>query len=311
GKGESPRPELLNKRLLGPFTMYHLIILLSIVVLPLYAYLLKHKWILDYYILYPLGFLFIGYMIYQAVVRQRLESNRIIVFLILFFFSLMFWAFFEQGDTSLGLFVEKNLDRNIFGYKLESGVFQSLNPLYIVVFAPVMGWLWKVLAERDKDPSTPFKMGVGVSLNGLAFLTFAASIYFADSQGIVPLYFYLIAYMIITIGELCLYPLSLSLVSKIAPQDLKGLMMGGWMLSIAFSHSVAALIANMTTGKNGAALFGIEALASYCSVYKQIGLIALFAGIGLALFSRKLASMMALEKTEPNGSEFDLEKKSN
>jgi len=171
--------------------------------------------------------------------------------------------------------------------------------LYIIIFAPIMSMLWKFLAERKGDLSTPLKMGIGVSLNGLAFLTFATSIYFADTHGVVPLYFYLAAYMIITIGELCLYPTSLSLVSKIAPDGLKGLMMGGWMLSIAFSHSLAALIANLTTGKDGEALLGMEALSSYCSVYKEIGLIALFAGIGLALFSKKLSNMMALEKSEP------------
>ncbi len=303
-KGESPNPELLNKKQIGFLTTYHIVIILSIIVLPLYSFLLKHKWILDSFILYPTGVLFIGYMIWQATIRESKESKRIVVYLILFFFSLMFWAFFEQGDTSLGLFVDKNLDRSMFGYKLPAGVFQAFNPLYIIIFAPIMSALWNFLSERGKDLSTPLKMGIGVSLNGVCFLIFATCMYFADANGIVPLYFYLLAYIAITIGELCLYPTSLSLVSKIAPKGLTGFMMGGWMLSIAFSHSVASLIAHSTTGAHGESLFGMEALVSYCTVYKNIGLIALFAGIGLALVSKPLAKMMALGKSEP----IDLEK---
>lgn len=299
GKGESPNPELLHKKVLGFVTNYQLVIILSIVVLPFYSYLLRHKEILDFYILYPMGILFIVYMVYQVFVRDAKESNRIIVFLILFFFSVMFWAFFEQGDTSLGLFVEKNLDKNIFGYELKSGVFQALNSFYIIVFAPLVSMVWQFLQTKNKDLSTPLKMGIGVSLNGVCFLIFATSMYFADTSGIVPLYFYLLAYMAITLGELCLYPTSLSMVSKIAPNDLKGLMMGGWMLSIAFAHSLASMIANTTTGENGVSLVGFEALTNYCSVYKQIGLFALLAGIGLALFSKKLSKMIALEKNEP------------
>jgi POT family proton-dependent oligopeptide transporter len=304
GKGESPNPELLHKKYLGPITTYHIIIILSILTLPLYSFLLKNKWILDTFILYPTGIVFIGYMIYQATVRESKESKRIVVYLILFFFSMMFWAFFEQGDTSLGLFVDKNLNKNVFGYELPAGVFQSLNSFYIIVFAPIVSLLWQYLERRGKDLSTPLKMGIGVSLNGVCFLIFATSVYFADTQGIVPLYFYLLAYMAITIGELCLYPTSLSLVTKIAPKGLTGFMMGGWMLSIAFSHSVASLIAHTTTGAHGESLFGMEALINYCLVYKNIGLIALFAGIGLALFSKPLAKMMALGKSEP----IDLEK---
>lgn len=306
-KGESPNPELLHKKLLGSFTIYHLIIVLSVVALPIYAFLLKNKAVLDTFILYPTGILFISYMIYQAFVREAKESKRIIVYLILFFFSLMFWAFFEQGDTSLGLFVDKNLDRTIFGYKLPAGVFQALNSLYIILCAPLVSMFWQFLEKRGKDWSTPLKMGVGVSLNGICFLIFATSIYFANPQGIVPLYFYLLAYLAITIGELCLWPTSLSMVTKIAPKGLTGLMMGGWMLSIAFSHSVASLIAHTTTGDNGESLFGMKALINYCLVYKNIGLIALFAGIALALCSKPLAKMMALGRysTEPNLSKND------
>ncbi|MFN8436890.1 MAG: oligopeptide:H+ symporter [Cytophagales bacterium] len=291
--GDSPNEALLNKRYFG-ISVYQIIWISTILLIPVYMYLLQHKFVLDV-ILYSVGVLFFIYLFYQAYKRNSLERNRIYAYVVLFFYSMMFWAFFEQGDTSLGLYIEKNLDRHILGYEVPPGVFQSVNPGYIIVFAMLVSSIWSFLAERKKDLNIPLKLGLGVILNGIGFLVFYLSKDAANAQGLVPLYFFLGAYILITLGELFLSPIGLSMVTKIAPPDMTSLMMGGWMLSIAFAHSLSAEIAKLTTKKGGEAMVGLEALNSYCGVYYKIGVIAILAGLVLVVFSKILAKMMALK----------------
>lgn len=298
--GNTPNEELLQKKHFG-ISNYYKVWIGAFLVVPLYVHLIQNKYILDV-LLYSVGILFFIYLFIQAFKKTEVERKRIYAYVVLFFYSMMFWAFFEQGDTSLGLYIEKNLDKNIFGHEIAPGAFQSVNPGYIVIFALILSSLWGYLASRKKDLSIPMKLAVGVILSGVGFLIFYLSKNYATSQGIVPLYFFMFAYIFITVGELCLSPIGLSMVTKIAPKDMTSVMMGGWMLSIAFAHSLSAEIAKLTTGKDGESLKGIEALNSYCSVYEKIGLISIIAGIILVVLSKPLTKMMSVDTIESENS---------
>jgi proton-dependent oligopeptide transporter, POT family len=294
--GNSSNVEILQKKHFG-ISNYYKVWVGAFLIVPLYIYLIQHKQILDV-LLYTVGILFFIYLFIQAVKKTKEERKRIYAYVVLFFYSMLFWAFFEQGDTSLGLYIEKNLDKKIFGYDIPPGAFQSVNPGYIIVFALILSSLWSYLASRKKDLTIPMKLALGVILSGVGFLIFNLSKDYASAQGIVPLYFFMFAYVFITVGELCLSPIGLSMVTKIAPKDMTSVMMGGWMLSIAFAHSLSAEIAKLTTGKDGESLIGMEALNSYCSVYEKIGVISIIAGLLLVALSKPLAKMMALDKLD-------------
>ena len=198
---------------------------------------------------------------------SRVEWQRIGVILVLAFVAnIAFWAAFEQAGSSMNVFAAQSTDRTLWGLldtPFPATWYQSVNPAAIIIFAPVFAWLWVFLNHRGLNPSTPTKFALGLWLLGLAFLSMVFGA--MDAQdGLAAPHWLLITFVVYTWGELCLSPVGLSMVTKLAPVHLQSLMMGLWFFSFSLSNLLAGLIARYSVKlESGEATFIIDGLPGF------------------------------------------------
>jgi proton-dependent oligopeptide transporter, POT family len=214
------------------------------------------------------------------------DRKKVGVIAILFLFSALFWSGFEQAGSTLNLFAERFTDRTIFGWEIPAGYFQSVNSMFIIIFAPFFGAMWVWLGRRNLEPSSPLKFAMGLILLGMGFMVmyFAAKI--AASGELAAPTWLIFTYMLHTFGELSLSPVGLSLVTKLAPAKYGGQMMGIWFLSVSLGNLFAGLIAGEASGGTE------EALAQMPAQYQIIVLTAVGAGVLLLLLSKPIRRLM-------------------
>jgi POT family proton-dependent oligopeptide transporter len=213
-----------------------------------------------------------------------------IVLLVLTVSSVVFWALFEQSAASMTLFADRVVDREVFGLSLTASQFGALNPLFIFIFAPVFAWLWTVLAARALEPSTPVKFALGIAQAGLGFGALVIGAANPDSAGLVSGYWLILAYLLHTCGELCLSPVGLSAVTKLAVPSIVGVMMGSWFLATAYSEFVAAQLAKLAAvaTQAGAVADAGAALDSYAALFSDL----LWTGVGVGLLMLLLSPIL-------------------
>lgn len=185
------------------------------------------------------------------------EKKRLVVIFFLFIGAAMFWSGFEQAGSALNLFAADLTDRVIFGWEAPASWLQSVNPVFIIIFAPIFGWLWVALGSRN--PSIPMKFGLGLILLGFGFLVMAWASVYADDGILVSPAWLVVTYFLHTSGELCLSPVGLSATTKLAPKPLVGQMMGIWFMGAALGNLVAGLVAGQMENLPLTQLFGTVA----------------------------------------------------
>jgi POT family proton-dependent oligopeptide transporter len=225
-----------------------------------------------------------GIVVWSLVRLEAVERDRMLVVLFLIAVSVVFWAFFEQAGSSMNLFTERNVDREVAGVTIQASQLQSLNPAFIILLAPLFSALWLRLAQRGLEPSTPAKFGLGIVQVGLGFAALVQGAAVAQ-DGSVALGWLALAYFLHTTGELCLSPVGLSMVTKLSVPRVVGLMMGVWFLASAFSHYVAGLIAAGASVREtpGEVVDAATSLPVYAQVFGEIALIAL--GVGAVVLA--------------------------
>jgi POT family proton-dependent oligopeptide transporter len=316
-------------------------------------------------ILFLSGLVAITYLAIETAKLDRIPRERMFVVFILTFFSMLFWAFFEQAGSSVNNFTDRNVDRVVgttgtiqpadvgqtfniqptqeqLGYhngetlftltdldrlrdenkgdpaftigwtvaednvgmrltdrkrEIPASWFQSINPVYILIFGLAFTALWSVLGNRGLEPSTPVKFALGLIQLGLGFGAFWYGAQTADERGVVALSWLFIGYLLQTTGELCLSPVGLSMVTKLSPAILVSTVMGVWFLATAFSQFLAAIIAQFTgVGEGGEGPVGVpiprETLHLYGDVFKTIGITAIGSGVFCLLLSPLLKRWM-------------------
>ena len=185
------------------------------------------------------------YFVYVLVAGglNTIERKKVVVIFFLVLGAAMFWAGFEQAGSSLNLFADRYTNRLIGSWEVPASWYQSINAMFIIVLAPVFGWLWVTLAKKSLNPSTPLKFGFGLIFLGLGFLVMVKAAQIA-AGGLQAAPFYLIlTYFLHTVGELALSPVGLSTTTKLAPQRYASQMMGMWFVGSAFGNLIAGLIA--------------------------------------------------------------------
>lgn len=209
------------------------------------------------------------------------EKGRVFVILILFLAAAMFWSGFEQAGSSLNLFAERYTDRVIdaFNFTVPAGWFQSFNAVFIIVFAPVFASAWVGLARRHLEPSIPAKFALGLMILGSGFLVmFFAAKLVAGGGSAAPTWL-VTTYLLHTFGELCLSPVGLSSVTKLAPKRFVGQMMGIWFLAASLGNLIAGLLAGE---------FKADAVDQMPGLYLQIVLTTVGAGLLLLVFAKPI-----------------------
>jgi len=238
------------------------------------------------YIIASVAILFFGYVFIFGGLTE-VEKGKVGVIGLLLLFSALFWSGFEQAGSTLNLFAERFTDRSVFGMEIPAGMFQSINSMFIIIFAPVFGAMWVWLAKRHLEPSSPLKFSFGLILLGIGFLVmyFAAEI--AASGDLAAPTWLIFTYLLHTFGELSLSPVGLSLVTKLSPHRYAGQMMGMWFLAVALGNLFAGLIAGSLSGGSE------EALASMPSQYMLIVYTTVGAGVFLLLISKPVRKYMS------------------
>jgi POT family proton-dependent oligopeptide transporter len=308
-----------------------------------------------------------GMLLTELRKSTKIESDRMVVVLVLMFFSMLFWAFFEQAGSSINLFTDRNVDRvfeteliaeaqvgqtvtvdvtqslngrtmgdkvitmtdidgwredgtatvdwpvseddvgmGVKGSEVATSQFQAANPVFIMIFGLAFSALWTFLASRKIEPSTPVKFGLGIAqlAAGFGVLWFGASA--ANAFGIVSMSWLLLAYLLITTGELCLSPVGLSMVTKLSPKRIVSMVMGAWFLATAFSNYLSAIIAMFTGvghGGGGAAVLPppTETVHVYGDVFGIIAVTAAVSAVIVFAISPVLSRMMHMDEKELAG----------
>lgn len=224
----------------------------------------------------------------QAIENKPLtkqEKNRTMSIIILTVFVIFFWAGFEQAGSSLTIYTKDFINRNVGGYELPVSWFQSLNPLFVITLGPLFSALWFKLAKREKgDISVPQKMGFGMIMLSVGFLFMVGAVLQrGGSEDIAVkanIMWLVLTYLMHTIGELCLSPIGLSMVSRLAPPKLASLLMGVWLLSSWVANMVGGVIASR-----------LESLG-HMQIFGGIAVVTLALGLILLSINKKLVKMM-------------------
>lgn len=181
----------------------------------------------------------------------REERDQLTVLLVVFAFTIVFWTGFEQASTSLNFFAKNSTDRVVGGFEVPASWFQLTNPLVLIVSAPLVAALWTALARRDREPSTPAKMAAALVLLGAGFVFMVVAARGGRDGALVSPWWLFAAYSLHTWGELCLSPIGLSFVTKLAPVKIVALLMGVWFLATAVAELLAGQLAALKDGFGG------------------------------------------------------------
>ena len=262
---------------------------LTLVFVPLIMTMVAKTEYTDYF-MWTIGPLTLIYLFYEMSKVNSAERKKLLAALVFIIFSILFWGIYEQSGGSLSIFAAKNLNKDLLGLD-PNGVNNSAGAFFIIFLAPLIGLLWIWLSKRKIEPNTIIKFGLGFIFLGLGYYVLFATRLFADLQGVTSLNIFTIALLVITLGELCLSPIGLSIMTKLSTEKLQGMMMGLWFLASAYGQYVAGIIgANMATAKEGSTNY--DALLAYTEGYKQLGLYAVIAGVILILISPLVKKLM-------------------
>jgi len=216
----------------------------------------------------------------------RKARQQIWAALVLMVCSVTWWGFFEQNGGSLNLMADRNVDMMVSGQELQSAtVNNAVNPAFIILLTPLFAWLWGALVRLRLEPSAPLKFAFAFLLIGVGFYMFVVGGKFAGDSGLIPLFWFVLAYFFMTAAELCISPIGLSVVSKLSPARMAALMMGMWFLATAFGQYVAGVIgALMAIDEHKVkTMSALESLPVYMKGCEYITLVALSVGLVLIL----------------------------
>lgn len=243
-----------RKLLFGPISYAHAITIGSLALIPMFYFLIINNSILN--LIFLILFLVISYSLIKSGINTDKKENtsiwrdRMISLIIFMIINVVFWACFEQAGTSLTLFADRNVDREILGWIMPASMTQFFNPLFIIIFGSLFSWMWVKLSKINRNPNIPLKFAFGILQLGFGFLITYVGYQFAEDN-LVPLLTLVFLYMLHTTGELFLSPIGLSMVTKLSPKHMAGTAMGAWFLSFAIANLLGGQIAALTGGGHG------------------------------------------------------------
>ncbi|WP_417449307.1 peptide MFS transporter [Kordiimonas sp.] len=238
------------------------------------------------------GFVMIGIILFYAFTKcTKVERDRLMVACFLIAIQSVFWALFEQQAASLTLLADQQFNLDVLGMNVLASQVQLMNPLFIVLLAPVMAWLWVALANKKLEPSTPAKFGIAMLLIGLGYIVFSWGMALDDSSSKSFIWLVFI-YLSLTLAELCLSPVGLSMVTKLSVTKIVGMLMGTWFLFTALGNYVAGWISSLTGSGGHGADSGMLDMVATMDVYTTIGYLSGGVGIFILLLTPLLRKGM-------------------
>jgi POT family proton-dependent oligopeptide transporter len=235
---------------------------------------------LAYWLLPSAGLILFIFLIVLTLQQPPEFRSRMIALTILILSSIIFWMLFLQLFNSANLYIDRLVDKNLFGLHLSTTIFYAMESVYIILLGPLFAWAWHNLSRKNKNPSPIYKFVLGIFFAGLGFLVLGVSTYFPNADNLINPLWILFAYLFITIGELFLSPIGLSAVTLLAPPRLIGMMMGIWFAATGFGGLFAGLIATIASVPKTAVTVA-DKLAIYQNAFFDYALFAFFIAITL------------------------------
>ncbi len=220
------------------------------------------------------------------------ERSRIIVIYIAAFFVIFFWSAFEQAGASLTLFADKQTERHIFGFEMPASWFQSVNPLAIILFAPLFAMIWTALGKKNREPASPLKQAMGLMLLSIGYLVIAIGVKGVDGATKASMFWLLGMYILHTFGELCLSPIGLSMVARLSPPRLASLLMGVWFLANAMANDFAGMLSKLYPEGGHATNFFGHQIVTLNDFFMIFVILSGAAALVLFLLSKVMLKMM-------------------
>ncbi|MGK9120730.1 peptide MFS transporter [Olivibacter jilunii] len=269
-----------------------LVYFLALLAIPCILIMIQNTQYTDLF-MYTIGPIALIYFFYEwfklSDKRFRYPLLAALIFIIAYIFYI---AFFEQMGGSLSLFAANNLKHELLFFQIDPNMINnSSGALFIVLCSSPLGMLWIWMAKKKIEPNTLIKFGIGFFLLAIGFYLFFATRFYANEQGKTSLNIFTLAWFFITLSELCIGPIGMSVITRLSPQKLTGMMMGLWFLGSAYGQYVAGLLgADMSVTDEKASLY--DKLLAYTEGYKQLALYAVWIGIGLILINPIMKRMM-------------------
>jgi POT family proton-dependent oligopeptide transporter len=294
-EGYSPEPAKLAKKVGGIMSLEWALYTGAFLLVPIAVFLVQFHTIMEV-LLYPLGFAALVYVIYESFKFDKESRQKLWAASIMVVFTVLFWGFYEQSGGSLNLMAERNVDMTVFGHKLSSAmVNNAVNPFYIIFLTPLFAVMWTFLTRKKIEPSTPMKFGLAFLFLGAGYYLFYLGGIVGKDTGYMPMIYFLLAYLVITTGELFLSPIGLSMITKLSPKQMVGFMMGLWFLASAFGQHLAGVIGSKMSvphEANGQVVDAIVSLPIYMKGCNQIALVSLGGGVLLIALSPVIRKLM-------------------
>ena len=236
--------------------------------------------------------LLIAFIIFSDKTLSIIEKKKVAVLFTVSFFVIFFWSAFEQAGASLTFFASENTQRDLGFYVVPTSFFQSLNSIFVVAFAPLVAWIWIKLGKSNREPSSPFKMAMGLMLLALGYLWIATGVNGVGTGVKVSMIWLIGMYMMHTFGELCLSPIGLSLFNKLAPIKFASLLMAVWFTANAFANKLAGVFSTLYPENGKVTSFAGYQISNLHEFFMFFVFMAGVASLILFFLSKKLKGLM-------------------
>ncbi|MDX5511116.1 MAG: peptide MFS transporter, partial [Hymenobacteraceae bacterium] len=292
-RGLPPDPADLKRSYFAGISKEIAIYLTALILIPLIVGLF-HRYELMDYIMFGLGALSLGYILYIAFQLESIARSKLFAALVMIVFSTLFWAFYEQNAGSLNLFAMRNVDMTVAGATLPAlAVNNFLPPAWVIVLSFFFAWLWPALNRKGMEPSTPLKFAISFIFMGLGFSVFYLGCLQAEDTGLISLGLFVAGYFFIICGELCISPIGLSMITKLSPPKIVAMMMGIWFFASAIGEFLAGKIGALMSVPEDVVDNPVQSLPYYADILSQIGMYSVGVGVLLIVFVPVLRRWMA------------------
>lgn len=264
----------------------------SLLVIPLIYIMVINSDFTEYF-MYTIGVVALSYFLFELLrIEDRKQQYKLLAAFIFIFGYFMFMAISEQSGGSLSLFAKDNLSSELLSFNIDPNVVNnSINSLFVIIFSPLIGLLWIFLYKKKIEPNTVIKFGFSFILLAAGFFIFYSARFFIDANGLSSLNVFALGYLVYTLGELCIGPIGMSVITKLSPKRLFGMMMGLWFLSSAFGQFAAGKLGSeMSNANTGTTL--MSKLIAYTDGYYQLALYSLIAGVVLIVTTPLIKKLM-------------------
>jgi POT family proton-dependent oligopeptide transporter len=288
-KGEAPNVELLNSKSLIGISLEKTIYIGSVFAVAIAITMVLFNNITQI-IFAIIGIITIIYILYVSSKEETKPKEMLRAALTMIVLSALFWAFYEQAGGALNLMAERNVDMTIGTTTLSSAMINnSINPFYIIFLTPIFALMWNWLDVKNLKPNDPLKFGLSFVFLAIGYFAFVYGGIQGKSSGYMPLFYFALGYLFITIGELFISPIGLSMITKLSPTRIVGFMMGTWFLASAMGHELAGWIGSKMAipefNTDGSAFTAVQSLEIYMNGCKEIAIVSVFASILIILSS--------------------------